>query len=262
MTILDRIEGVRSEAVTAPRLSQKDVGVDYLGEHAGGCSRAGYYRAHDATETNPQADRLTVARHVHNKIVDLYVGRMMKVTAQFLGGIIDWRIEPESGGSLDMKLDYMYKEEKQIVGVIIFTGSGYGFRAEVFGTKFKEGSVKVDHLVQCWTILTTSPLPLARLEIVYVDRDRGDDINYVLLPSQVPITKEDIDTFITTSVQQELPPCSYKKQWTNAEEVAKIYAEKQISKARYQTWKDSGIGGDWHCEYCPFLKRCEEDGET
>ena len=187
---------------------------------------------------------------------------MKKVSSQFLGGITQWAIEPEGGGKLDVKLDYMYKQDKHIVGVIMFTGSGYGFRAEVFGTKFKDGAVKVDHLVQCWTILSTSPLPLAQLEVIYVDRDRGDDLSYVVTPAEVPITRGDIDSFITTSVQPEIPSCSYKKQWTNAEEVAKIYAEKQISKARYQTWKDSGIGGDWHCEYCPFLKRCEEDDET
>ena len=203
MTILDRIEGVRSEAITAPKLGQKDVGINYLGEQAGGCLRAGWYKVHDATETNPQADRLTVAKHIHNKIVDLYVARMRKVTAEFLGGITNWAIRPKNGGELSFGLDYIYKEDKEIIGVIIFTGSGYGFRAEVFGTRATAGGIKMDHLIQCWSILATSPSPLTltKLDVLYVDRDRGDSVCYKVIPADVPITRGDVDLFISETVQ-------------------------------------------------------------
>lgn len=257
--IVEKLDGIRATPLPEPEISVqlRDIGFSYLGEYMGGCHRAAYYKVIEESETNPAARRLVISRHIDLKIRDLYID-MIQRASKVLHTRVEWTIGEKQAC---FNLDCIYKDNKAMVGVMIFTGSGYGFRSEVFGSKKTAGHPKTDHMAMVWSALATCPFPLQRIELLYIDRDRLDEAAYTV--STTPIDSKVVTDFINSLWNtRTLPPCSYQKIWMNREQVAKLYANKEISKAKYEAWMATQDRGDWHCEYCPFRKRCEEDGET
>jgi len=259
-TLLEKISGIRTTDQKTD-IEARDLGCDILGDHIGACARATHYKKIGADITNPPADRLIVARQIGTLIKDLYIERI-KRAVDIAEAPYEWTWD-SSIGPVKLKLDAVYKEDNPgihgtfLIGVMIFTGSGYGFRSEVFGSTHKQGGVKDGHMVQCWATMLTSPLPLKRIDVIYVDRDRLDEAMYMVGRPDFDITE--FETFTQKAVS--LPPCDYEKQWTSREHVAKLYAEKKISKKKYEAWMDTSIGGDWICDYCPYLQLCEQQAE-
>lgn len=223
-----------------------------------------WYKINQQPPTNPERRHLTFARKVDDKIRDVIINQMLfrpelGVTMWESEVPLEWTIPTMWNNALIfMNLDAIYKDGDQMVGVLIFCGSGYGFQSEVFGTKNKEGQIKQDHLILAYASLLFCPKKLNRIDILYVDRGSLNEMKCFSVFTS-PIEKKDLIQAIVDSTGTTMPQCSYTKTWTSKEAVAKLYAEKKISKARYEAWIDTHIGGDWHCEYCPFLDRCTQD---
>lgn len=227
-----------------------------FGEHLGACLRASWYKSKGYKRTNPEKPHLALARDIN----ELLVSRL--VSAMDVGGLEQqdarktWAI-PTIDNFMHASLDHIYMDIDGLVGVFVHSGSGYGFQSEVFGSKTKAGQIKQDHLVECWGAMLFYPEKLSRIDVIYIDRGTLETICHSV--TNCPVDKK---VFIQNLIElsgNDLPAPSYKKQWSSKEEVAKLYAEKKISKARYETWIDTRIGGDWHCEYCPFLDQCISD---
>lgn len=135
------------------------------------------------------------------------------------------------------------------------------FRNEVFGTKYKGGTVKSQDWVRVSMMLSTCPYELAGIEIIYVDRGMMDHISYMVKQGAEPgaAAVQELQVILQ---QGELPPASYEKDWTNPERVAKLLADGRITKTSYEEYKKSGTGGDWQCRTCPYLKQCYNDSRV
>lgn len=263
-SLLDRIQGLRTpkppDSLNRQLPSIQDIGIDYLGERLGGCSRALWYKVNGVTLTNDEKDHLVVADHVTKVIKDMVLDKIRKVVRPLIVEPYAWNI-PTGQNHIWCYLDGLIKEENTMTGILIFSGSGYGFRTEVFGTKLKQGSIKDGHLVQAWATMALFPMlpmrTLDKVEVIYYDRGQLDAISYVV--NSCPIEKRDFIQSVADATGPIIPVPSFERVWTSREKVAKLYASKKISKEKYETWMESGIGGSWQCQYCSHLDRCSKE---
>jgi hypothetical protein len=245
--------------------SIKDIGIDYLGERLGGCQRALWYQINDVAPTDEEKDHLVVADYLNEPIKKVLLDKIAKVVRPFIVEPYGWYI-PTGNRNIWCYLDGIVINPTSDVctGILIFVGSGYGFRSEVFGTKQKAGAIKDNHLVQAWTTMLLFPdsgprrKTLDKIEVIYYDRGQLDAVSYVV--DSCPIQRSDIIQSIATASGPNTPSPSFERVWSSREKVARLYASKKLSKEKYETWMESGIGGDWQCQYCPFLTQCTKDG--
>lgn len=189
-------------------------------------------------------------------IRQLYLESLRKVV-RVVKEMAGWQV-PFGNEAFEGTVHSLVAEGEGHYAVMIRSGGGFAFRNEVFGTKSGPGSIKDLDLVEAWAILTFYPTALDRVEVVYVDRGLMDDVTHVIKPP-APIPREVLLEFMQAAAAQALAPCSYEKQWTSLERVARLYANKKITKEKYMTFKETGDGMDWQCAYCPFLQRCIND---
>ncbi len=266
---MEKIQGVQTQPLkdlVNQSPSIRDVGVDYINGRLGGCSRSLWYRINDITETNKEKDHLVIADHITASIKKILLEKIQRVIRPLSIEPYGWYV-PTEKRNIWCYLDGMITagiDVPTVQGVLIFTGSGYGFRAEVFGTKTKNittaGSIKEGHLLQAWITMLLFPEKLGKIdsiEVIYYDRGQLDAISYMV--DSCPIDKKDVIQSIVTSSGPSIPTPSYEKQWKSRELVAKLYARKKITKEKYETWMESGVGGDWQCQYCQFLDQCKKD---
>lgn len=240
----------------------RHLGTSVLGDHMGGCQRAGWYRLHNVQETNPRKSRLVRAEVVNDAVKNLYLSNIARTVRDVQLGFT-WPVAiPGGNWNAQFQIEALAPEGNELYGIIIRMGGGFAFRNEVFGTKYSKGRPKESDVLQAWVILATCPLPLTRVEILYVDRGMMDDVTYVIPRAEVPITSQTVQEVLATIGGQDMPACSYEKDWTNAERVARLYADKKITKEKYENFKNSNIGGDWQCEYCEFRDKCYADDRT
>lgn len=241
------------------RLGLRDLGLDALGDHIGACARASWYKANEVAETNPARDHLVKAEHVDLTIRNLYLENIAKVV-QNLETPFAWTVPVlETNASFTFELHGLARDNEGTFGILIRTGGGYAFHNEVFGAKNSGGSIKDGDLVAAWAAILFCPRAINRVEVVYVDRATMEDVTHVVR-APVPPTPEDFRNFMTAVTQRTvLPDPEYEKEWSDIERVARLYADRRISKDKYTTFKETGEGGDWQCNYCPWLTRCFDD---
>lgn len=242
----------------------RDIGVDYLGERIGGCSRTLWYHVNDIAPTNEEKDHLVVAEHISETIKKIVLDKIQRVIRPLTIEPYGWYV-PIGNKNMWCYLDGIIQSKITDTGILIFTGSGYGFRSEVFGTKYKPGSPKDTHLVQAWATIALFPESktnhkLDKIEIIYYDRGQLDAVSYII--DSCPIEKRDIIQSMVDASGPNIPAPSFERVWSSREKVAKLYASKKISKDKYETWMESGIGGDWQCSYCLMHDKCKQDDMT
>jgi hypothetical protein len=216
-----------------------------------------------STITNEEKDHLIVADYIDTAIKGIVFEKIQRVIRPLSIGPWSWSI-PTGKWNITCRLDgIIVNENKHATGILIFTGSGYGYRSEVFGSKTKSGSIKDNHIIQAWATLSLfpdagpDPKILDKIEVIYYDRGQLDAVSYVV--DSCPIEKRDFIQSIVDATGPGIPGPSFERVWTSREKVAKLYASKKISKEKYETWMESGIGGSWQCQYCPYLTKCEKE---
>lgn len=250
--ISERLDGIKVEPPKQPALTWKDLGAKLLDGWEGACARASWYKAHDVPETDPPAVRYTRCQLLDEKVKELLLPG-----AKPFG----WEVAiPGSTKTFTLRLDHVSEEGIGVVGCLLIPGGGIAFRNEVFGTSYKAGGIKTQDWVRVAMMLSSCPLELAAIEVIYVDRGMMDHVGYLVKKGEGP-GKFSIESFLTL-VSGTLPSPSYEKEWSDTERVAKLYADKRITKGVYEEFKKTGNGGDWNCRYCVHFKKCCDDDQV
>ena len=237
------------------------MGTRVLDEYIGGCEREAWYKLNGTQETNPRKDRLVRSDILSPVIKSIYIANIKK-TITIEQESMTFKVQfSESDPSLQVTIDAIAKDtDGSIFGIMIHIGGGIAFRNEVFGTKYSSGNPKDQDIIQTEMALVLCPIQMDRIELLYIDRGMMDDITHAV--KRRMMTTASVQRFLSSVGGKDIPSPSYEKDWTNMEKVARLYADKRISKDKYETFKTSHVGGDWQCLYCPFLGKCYDDDRS
>lgn len=241
----------------------RDLGTRVLEDYVGGCERAAWYKLNNQPETNPRKDRLVRAENLSEPIRNMYVDNIRKAVHVDMAPL-SWAIQiPGSPEAVVLDVDVIARDRDangDPYGIIIHIGGGIAFRNEVFGTKYSAAHPKDQDIIQAEMAMAVCPMQLTRIELLYIDRGMMDDITHVV--RRRIVTADTVHRFLETVGGKDLPSASYEKDWSSQEKVARLYADKKITKEKYETFKTSHVGGDWQCTYCTFRDKCYNDDRS
>lgn len=252
------------------------------GEPIGTCIRSAYLRKTGIQPSNPVGMYVRMAQEAGKiweqwiidqyKDLGIYVDHSVRVLS----------LEYRSGGEIDILHTNPNTNELEISEIKQYNGSNFYAASSLKGNSKQAPAPKDQNLLQCFEYLLATKDTIKRINLVYIDRSCGawfNNVQFVISLVEIKglyypeisyydknnsiesytdfrindkVIMEKRDQLEALLDIEQIPPKDFKVSYT-AQEIEVAHARGEISKTKYNKWRESNTPiGDWQCQYCPF----------
>jgi len=239
----------------------------------GGCLRAMYWQSKGVSRTNPMTARGYRITSIGKKVEEIEVLRYKEMGIWRGNNIKFFNDKYKISGEADAIIyDKVLDGD---IGVEIKTGYGYKFQKEVFGSTYRKGKPKIEHLMQVMLYIDYFKL---LFKMVYVDRgnaQRGEfdvTLNSDGTPNvdgkkltnglSLPGIIHRFDTVAKCLEDGVLPERDYQLKY-NKDRLQFLCDSNRLNKKEKEEFlKNKNVdSGDWQCAYCDYKDYCWKENK-